>query len=108
MFKLKFVDDAIGCEPEIMSSNDISNKKFLCKVVEGDPFEDMDKCCDNLSKNDVSNDSNTNKKLIITKANYINFRSKKYYNIKHVHYKQWDKQHGNRKRTDGIGRKIFI
>ena len=102
MFKIKFVDDVMGCDPEEVSTCDMSNKQFLCRVVEEDPLENIE--------NDIKNDINHNaKKLIITSINTIGTKLKKQHTIiNNVPFTQWNKQNRHRKRFNRNSNEIYV
>ncbi len=71
MFKIQFLDDLDGCDPE--QKNDIdemSRKKFLSRIVEYDPFEKTKTECNNKEH------SKNNKKLIFLNISDIGYNLK--------------------------------
>ena len=81
MFKIKFVDDVAGYNPEEIPTCDISNKQFLCRIVEKDPLENTECSKNNVENNTEISTKNNIKKLIIKNINTIDNKSKKKYNI---------------------------
>ncbi len=100
MFKMKFMDDSIGCNPEEETNiEEMSHKRFLCKIVDNDPLEN------------IVNNNYLEKKLISKNINETSYYSNQYINtINDVHANRYTrtKQFKCRKRIIRKYHKICI
>jgi hypothetical protein len=76
MIKIQFRNDLNGCDPENESNMvDISRKRFLCRIIESDPFKTIkDECnecneCNEYNENNIMCSKNEN--IVYNKNNDI-------------------------------------
>lgn len=97
MFKIKVRDDLPGCgNDEFTSILDISHKKFLCKTVDNDPYENI-KICD--TEKEISDD----KKLISSNTDSGNI----YYGATTQRYYDFQQKANNRGNVRCSNNKFF-
>ena len=97
MFKIKVRDDLAGCgNDEFTSILDISHKKFLCKTVDNDPYENIEIC-------NIENEINDDKKLISSNIDSVNT----YYNATTQKYYDFQQKTNNRGNVRDTNNKFF-
>ena len=105
MFKMKFMNGSVGCDPEEETNiDDMSHKRFLCKIVDHDPLENIDDKMENI---DNKMENIDNKKLIFTNINGISYYSNQCINT--INNVTTDRDTGTRqfKHRKRIGRKCY-